>query len=557
MLTKVKRYGFLCLFLAGLFYSSVAGAADVKISFVDELTPLYPDSKIKTQLTEVSLDAAKGSVVGIHLFLKNLPDKEIVSLTLDSENKLPPFQVFKLIDVPVEINTGIESRTEKWDGKENPYVIRRAPFHIYEALQPIRFPHFTEQNSVAFRLQWKIPAFFEPGIYAMKITVCGNSFTKECHLILHIYDVTVPAAGRDSFGYTNWFSVKNIADWHRVELWTEPFWRLLKKYADMMYYGRQNMFLVRLPDFFEMEDDKPVLLQSRLERMISVFRNAGLFTIEFSHLASRSNGQWNAKTFNSVFREELPVNSTEGKQLYDQVFSQLREVIVKNGWQNSCCFHIADEPTDLQVKDYKKFVRFFRKYYPHLPIMEATMTQKLQGTVNIWVPQLQEYQLHRQFFDKRKKKGDAVWVYSCLIPGGPWLNRLLDQERLRSVFLGWSLPYYGLGGFLHWGLNHYHTKNPFVQSVVDHPQAPNSNNQLPAGDTHILYPGTDGPWSSIRFEAQRIGFEDAELFNLFMKRDKKKALSLLQQGFRAYDDYEKSVSKYRTIKKELLSELEK
>ena len=61
-----------------------------------------------------------------------------------------------------------------------------------------------------------------------------------------------------------------------------------------------------------------------------------------------------------------------------------------------------------------------------------------------------------------------------------------------------------LDGFLHWGLNQYHA-DPFAQSVVDHTAAPGTENRLPAGDTHVLYPGPDGPWSSVRFEAHRIG----------------------------------------------------
>jgi len=92
---------------------------------------------------------------------------------------------------------------------------------------------------------------------------------------------------------------------------------------------------------------------------------------------------------------------------------------------------------------------------PGVKIFEATMSLSLVGAVDHWCPQVQEYQKHRDFFEQRKKAGDAVWVYTCLAPGGPWLNRLLDQERLRQVYLGWALAKYDLAGFLHWGFNHY------------------------------------------------------------------------------------------------------
>ena len=150
---------------------------------------------------------------------------------------------------------------------------------------------------------------------------------------------------------------------------------------------------------------------------------------------------------------------------------------------------------------------------PGIPIVEATMTRELTGAVDIWCPQVHKYQQNRSFFDERKAAGDQVWVYTCLVPGGPWVNRLLDQERLRQVWIGWAAAKWELDGFLHWGLNHYKA-DPFAQSVVDHPAMPNTTNKLPAGDTHIVYPGPYGPWSSTRFEAHRIGLEDLAMLRM-------------------------------------------
>jgi hypothetical protein len=174
--------------------------------------------------------------------------------------------------------------------------------------------------------------------------------------------------------------------------------------------------------------------------------------------------------------------------------------------------------------------------------------------VDYWCPQVQEYQSHRDFFDGRNKAGGAVWVYTCLAPGGPWLNRLLDQERLRPVYLGWALVKYDLAGFLHWGLNHYRPgTDPFDQSVVPHGEGP--PNFLPAGDSHIVYPGKEGPLSGQRFEAQRVGLEDAELLRLTKAADATHAQSIIRQVFRSFDEYETDVKAYRAAKRELLAVL--
>ena len=45
---------------------------------------------------------------------------------------------------------------------------------------------------------------------------------------------------------------------------------------------------------------------------------------------------------------------------------------------------------------------------------------ELTGAVDIWCPQVHKYQQNMAFFTERKAAGDEVWVYTCLVPGGPW-----------------------------------------------------------------------------------------------------------------------------------------
>jgi hypothetical protein len=137
------------------------------------------------------------------------------------------------------------------------------------------------------------------------------------------------------------------------------------------------------------------------------------------------------------------------------------------------------------------------------------------------------------------------------------LNRLLDQERLRQVYFGWGAAHYNTFGYLHWGLNQYVMKDPFTQSVVHHPSpAATPNNFLPAGDTHIVYPGPAGPLSSTRFEAFRIGVEDFELLRIMKKTNAGKAADLIRRVFRDYTDYSTDVSVYRAARKALLEGLD-
>ncbi|MBT7624287.1 MAG: DUF4091 domain-containing protein, partial [Flavobacteriaceae bacterium] len=125
----------------------------------------------------------------------------------------------------------------------------------------------------------------------------------------------------------------------------------------------------------------------------------------------------------------------------------------------------------------------------------------------------------------------------------------------RQVYFGWAGSKYNTFGYLHWGLNQYKA-DPFKQSVVKHPSPIASpTNYLPAGDTHIIYPGEDGPLSSLRFEAHRKGIEDYELLEILKSKNKRKHSNIVKKLFLDYKNYSTSISKYIRVKRKLLKSL--
>jgi hypothetical protein len=176
----------------------------------------------------------------------------------------------------------------------------------------------------------------------------------------------------------------------------------------------------------------------------------------------------------------------------------------------------------------------------------------MPGALDIWVPQDWTYEKGRPDWEAHRAAGDELWHYTCCFPGGQYLNRLLDQSLLRPRLLHWGNYFYDLKGFLHWGLNHYRPEqNPLEMSVVGH----GGNNKLPAGDTHIVYPGADGPWSSMRFEAEREGCEDYELLLALARKNRKAADRIARQVFRGFADYTEDVAVFRKAHLQLLSAL--
>ena len=517
--------------------------------FVDELEPLYPDSKAgEVAMAEpLRIDAARGSIAGVHILLQDVPP----DVSLEVEATGPPawpaaaMRFHRLLDVPVENNSGLSSRTEKWDGKQNPHVIRRAPFRIYEVLQPLEPKALTGTSALALAAQIDgIPADAKPGDYEMNIVIRAGTQSITKPFVLRVHAATVPPIGMDTLRYTNWYSEGNMLRGSGAAPDSEEFWGILDRYAAMMAKGRQNTF--RLPLRFEADADGRITLnEAPMKRMIAVFERHGICYVEGGDPVQEKNGKLVTRC------GKHPVQSPEGSAEIVESLARLGEFITREKLQDRWFQHIKDEPGGHLTKDYKVVADLIHRHLPGIPVLEATVTRDLVGAVNIWCPAVDEYQRHRDFYEQRRKLGDQCWVYTCLTPAGPWVNRLIDMERLRQVYIGWGAARFGTTGFLHWGLNRF-VGDPFKQSVVDHPAAPGSNNQLPAGDTHILYPGPGQPWSSTRFEAQRIGFEDRELLRQLEARDPARCRRLIASVFRGYDDYETEVGAYRFAKRRLL-----
>jgi hypothetical protein len=522
---------------------------------VDPLEPLFPDSNNTDRSTlKYEADFPSGTSADVHLLVKTRPG-ETVTISAKLSGKTVPVNCWSLIkDVPVEQNTGLDSRTELYTGQINPYVIRRAPFRIFEAFQPLTSPEVTAQAAyTALRLTVPTEELTRPGVYSIEITASRNGREEHGKFIATVHPARVPSLAEGTFFYTNWFSLAQMEQKHNLVRWTPEWYAMLDRYAALMAHGRQNCIIVP-EELISVTNGHISLDEARLSSFVDVFRKHGFKYFESPHLMYRGDADdWADPTLKVVLTKH-PYGTAEAKRDVDTIITLVRSFTTRHGLKDSWLQHISDEPSAVQAACYKDVVRQVRSIYPDIRIMEAVSDRDtLAGAVDIWCPTIDEFQKNESFFRTRRDLGEQVLVYTCLVPGGKWLNRLLDQERLRQVYFGWGAVAYNTSGFLHWGLNQYLVADPFQQSVVHHPSpAATANNFLPAGDSHVVYPG---PLSSTRFEAHRIGIEDFELLQLLKKKDKQKAEELIRRIFRSYTDYSADIQLYRETRRALLEAL--
>ena len=490
------------------------------------------------------LDVPRGGIVAVHVRVEGASRGTHRLEVREGGRRVAAARWFRLVAVPVEANTGPVVFTETRKSGRNPHVIRRAPFRVFDAMEPAGDALEARERVEVLRLHVPVAPDARPGVRVLDLAV-GDALP--ARVAVRVHAAVVRPSGPDSFPYTNWFDVPAMAARHGLKVWSAAHWTMIGRYAALMRHARQNVFWVPLHLVFARRDGVPVLDRARLVRFVDLFTRAGLHTIEGGHVAVRSGG-WGATGF-SVVLGGPPASSAAGDLELRRILGQLREVIDGQGWRGRWLQHVADEPQPALAADYRIVTGMVRKYLPGIPILDATEDPGLAGSVDIWCPKANAYQQHRPFFAAARAAGARVWFYTCCEPGGRWLNRLLDMELLRPALFGWGAARYGLDGFLHWGLNHWSKgQDPFRKSVVE----AWAGACLPAGDTHIVYPGTGGPWSSLRLEAQREGFEDLEFLRRLGARHPAAVRRILRPVLTSFDRYTTDLAVFRRGRRALL-----
>ncbi|MEA3403674.1 MAG: carbohydrate-binding family 9-like protein [Armatimonadota bacterium] len=125
---------------------------------------------------------------------------------------------------------------------------------------------------------------------------------------------------------------------------------------------------------------------------------------------------------------------------------------------------------------------------------------ELAGFVDIHVPHSDCFE--PIYLEQRRQAGDEIWAYVCISAQRPWLNNwAIDYPGTDHRILFWQLFQHEITGFLYWRIT-YWQEDPWENPMT----YPGGN-----GDGSLIYPGEDGPVSSIRWELNRDGVEDYDM----------------------------------------------
>ncbi|OHB80580.1 MAG: hypothetical protein A2W31_15600 [Planctomycetes bacterium RBG_16_64_10] len=501
---------------------------------------LYPDSPIPASPARaIDLNTARGGRAGFQVLCRGLKAGE--PLTCTFQGGLAP-QVFQLVHVNVPENSGPPCSAIPPDQPTPDYVIRKAPYRVYEALRPFKNGDPARAETDAFYVSFMVPASAKPGLQEGRLLIQAGQETVEVSVTLNIHSAQVPEAGH--LRVTNWFSTSHMARLHGVPPWSEAHWDMLRQYARLMRRGRQTDFIPVGPDVTKVGDESWTFDFARTERMIRMFLEEGFTHIELPHIAGHDRRKDAVARFVvSVDGKPTAGKSHEAYVYLAQYLTAWADMLRRNQWYGRATQHVVDEPHPRDFDDYRIMAGVVRKFLPGVPLIDALGEPELDGAVNIWVPLSARYEAHRDAFEAHRRRGDTIWFYTCCGPSGFYLNRFIDTELLRTRLLHWGNWRYRLDGYLHWGLNQIiPEQDPFENTCPPH--GPYHEFHLPPGDSHIVYPGKDGPWSSVRFEAMGAGIEDYELLRIVAATDEQLADEICKSLVRTFTDYSAQVDAF-------------
>ncbi len=554
----------------------------------DELESLFPDTLAETGEKEYQVAGCNGTMAGVQVMLSGLTPGIPVSIEVKADHTA--FKLFNLIPVPVEVNTGAKQRSAYLHNDVNDTLIRKAPFYVYEVLDPIY--NLIIPTGVSAALAFKTPIEFvkEHRVDTFTFEITHGEHTETLTFKVEAFETTVQKPGRDTHFYINWINYDAIGRYHNVQRDTPLYDRMLSKYVRAAVYSRQNAINVPWQDYVKMDGNThPVLDEKGLLHIINVLKKAGITFFEGGAFCGRYEGLGDDDDFDQMIEKEDIHNpdeitkifrkkafiafddgtdarlsltgeripSKEGEQHLGEIAKMLYDFVKKNDLQDVWTQCVMDEPNDALAPVYHLMSKIVHQNMPGIKVIEPVLpTRLVAGAIDILCPSADVYENDKAFYDEQVEKGAELYVYTCLTPGGNYLNRMLDMQRIRQVFLGWAPALYtNISGFLHWGLNQYPDgANPYARSTPMFSERvlefhPKRDMFLPAGDFAILYPGYDMPLITTRSEAHRIGYEDLVLLQRLSKEDRENIMSPV---FRGYKDYSKSIKAYRQARLELL-----
>jgi len=414
------------------------------------------------------------------------------------------------------------------------------PGLVPDPLYPEETAHIGPQANGVFWISLTTAENAQPGIrkVIVRLTVedefsfpgwkGAQPWSVELPVRIQVYPLVVQP--RKDFPVTHWLNVESIWDYYKIEPFGERFWELAEAYvADLTAHGVDVIYSPIFNNRHEIIPRPAQLLKVRrtdedayefdfadVRRWIRMALKHGACHVEWTHFFTpaptsakhpqRVFERWD-KMGEMLWPPEISAVSNTYRRFLEQLLPQFKQVLEEEKVLDRSLFHCADEPDgDIQMADYRKARGLLRNLAPWMKVMDAMSDPRFatDRLTDMPVPSIVTAPLFA-------KAGCPAWTYFCCGPRGRFLQRLHDTPLPKLRMAGWLFYKLGAKGFLHWGHNYWYV---FCTGTMGDPFNDPANGAwpgLPYGDSGVVYPGPNGPISSIRWEVFSESLQDYAL----------------------------------------------
>lgn len=485
----------------------------------------YPRSPARAQ-QRLQLDLLNGERASFQVVVRTGSESSSIGVAVEAMDGID-VQVRRVGYVPMpHLNTD----TPDDDREGLAFLPGLVPDPLFPEQEMLAGPHETNAFWVSLRCLPEAPQ----GEVRLPISIIADGKTAAVlDAQVTVHEAALPP--RHDFDVTHWFYADAIADWYEVDLWSEPFWRIVRPCLHNLAEHGQNV--ISTPIFTPPLDGvkRPTQLLgvkrdgdayrfdwTHVRRWIDEATATGMEKFEWTHLFS----QWGARCAIRVYEghgedgtllwdSATPATSATYRAFLGQLLPEWERFLHADGLMERSLFHLSDEPHGAeQLADYAAARALLRELAPWMTVMDALseVVFARQGLTDMPVPVLSSV-------PDFVAGGFPFWSYFCCQPRGRYVNRLFDTPLTKIRLTGWLLYRTGARGFLHWGANYWYRRqtteliDPFT--VADAEAWPN----WPYGDPFVVYPGPDGPIDSLRWEVFAESLQDYAMLQAAVDRD--------------------------------------
>jgi hypothetical protein len=370
----------------------------------------YPDSRVADDGSQkIELSVARGSYAACQILLNSVVPESPMSWEYENrqENGLLSPEVYQLIDIYVEKNTGPVGFCVSEGESPEGYTTRLAPFRVFDALKPFNGNTQSRSETEALYVCWKIPVDSIPGNYAGELEIKIGEEKRAIPVSIEVHSAVVPA--KETLSVINWFSLDNMGKRYDLEPWSEEHWAMIRRYGELMRRARQTHFWVpkEIVDVGQREDGTYRFSFEKAERLIRMYLGLGFSGIEGGLVAGRKDFK-DAEFFIWTNGDPIKAVSTEGYAYLAQYLTAWRTFLETNGWVGITLQHVADEPTETSKQEYRILSGIVRKFMPAYRFSRRWKR-------SIWMAQ-SIYGFPKTRFIRRTArslKNSGLWEISC------------------------------------------------------------------------------------------------------------------------------------------------